>query len=261
MKVSGTHMNTLRISITLAALALLASNSPAQTQPPASPNNPASAATQAPQDTNHTVDYYTKALALDPSSSVIIERLAETYAKSQRNPEAIAEAEHAIKADPDNPGPHRLLARIYVRNLSEVNAGNAQRDTIDKAIEQFKEILRLDPHDGQSALWLARLYRFENEHDKAEETLRTVLDRDPQNEGALEQMSQLLMDEGRTPEAIDLLTKAAAMTTSPTLFDLLGDAYSQSHEYAKAEEAYRKAVEGDPDDLSHRKELAQTLLT
>ena len=69
------------------------------------------------------------------------------------------------------------------------------------------------------------------------------------------------MDEGRTPEAIDLLTKAAAMTTSPTLFDLLGDAYSQSHEYAKAEEAYRKAVEGDPDDLSHRKELAQTLLT
>src|SRR5580704_10161004 len=127
MKVSGTHMNTLRISITLAALALLASNSPAQTQPPASPNNPASAATQAPQDTNHTadayynfamghaaedeyeitgrndaanqaVDYYKKALALDPGSSVIIERLAETYAKSQRTPEATAEAEQAIKA-------------------------------------------------------------------------------------------------------------------------------------------------------------------
>ena len=299
MKVSGTYMKTLRISITLAALALLASATRAQTPAPAiTNNNPAApsaspsstAPTQAPQDTNHTadayynfamghaaedeyeitgrndaanqaVDYYKKALALDPGSSVIIERLAETYAKSQRTPEAIAEAEHAIKADPDNPGPHRLLARIYVRNLSEVNAGNAQRDTIDKAIEQFKEILRLDPHDGQSALWLARLYRFENEHDKAEETLRGVLDRDPQNEGALEQMSQLLMDEGRTPEAIELLTKAAAMTTSPTLFDLLGDAYSQSHEYAKAEDAYRKAVEGDPDELSHRKELAQTLLT
>src|SRR5271155_3561391 len=281
MKVSGTPMTRLRITIAAAALALLATNSYAQT-PTAPPDNPAPSQ-QTPQDVNRTADayynfamghaaedeyeitgrndaanqaveYYKKALALDPGSSVIIERLAETYAKSQRTPEAIAEAEQAIKADPDNPGPHRLLARIYVRNLSEVNAGSAQRDTIDKAIEQFKEILRLDPRDGQSALWLARLYRFENEHDKAEETLRTILTRDPQNEGALEQMSQLLMDEGRTPEAIELLTKAAALTTSPTLFDLLGDAYSQYHDYAKA-------VEGDPDAVSHRKELAQTLLT
>jgi tetratricopeptide (TPR) repeat protein len=312
MKVSGTPMIRLRISITLAALALLAGNSFAQTPAPApAPGTPtdspsaapalqqapkqtspqsADATNQTPQDpnraadayynfamghaaedeyeitgrsdaANQAVEYYKKALALDPGSSVIIERLAETYAKSQRTPEAIAEAEQAIKADPDNPGPHRLLARIYVRNLSEVNAGSAQRDTIDKAIEQFREILRLDPKDGQSALWLARLYRFENEHDKAEETLRTILNRDPQNEGALEQMSQLMMDEGRTPEAIELLTKAASMATSPTLFDLLGDAYSQSREYAKAEEAYQKAVDGDPDELSHRKELAQTLLT
>jgi tetratricopeptide (TPR) repeat protein len=298
MKVSGTPMMRLRISVTLAGLALLAGNSFAQTPAPApAPGTPtdspsaAPALQQAPKPpspqsadayynfamghaaedeyeitgrsdaANQAVEYYKKALALDPGSSVIIERLAETYAKSQRTPEAIAEAEQAIKADPDNPGPHRLLARIYVRNLSEVNAGSAQRDTIDKAIEQFREILRLDPKDGQSALWLARLYRFENEHDKAEETLRTILNRDPQNEGALEQMSQLMMDEGRTPEAIELLTKAASMTTSPTLFDLLGDAYSQSRDYAKAEEAYKKAVDGDPDELSHRKELAQTLLT
>ena len=303
MNVSGTPMKTIRISVTLAGLALLAGNSFAQTSPPAPAAPSDSPAEQtskqaSPQATgatqqsdanrtadayynfalghaaedeyeitgrnesaNRAVEYYKKALELDPGSSVIIERLAETYAKSQRTPEAIAEAQQAIKADPDNPGPHRLLARIYVRNLSEVNAGSAQRDTIDKAIEQFKEILRLDPKDGQSALWLARLYRFENEHDKAEDTLKTILSRDPQNEGALEQMSQLLMDEGRAPEAIELLTKAASMSTSPTLFDLLGDAYSQSHEYGKAEEAYKKAVDGDPDEVTHRKELAQTLLT
>lgn len=304
MKVSGTPMTRIRISVTLAGLALLAGSTFAQNPPPAASTPPDNSAAQeskqatsqtgatpsqqaevnrvadayfnfamghAAEDeyeitgrieaANRAVDFYKKALELDASSSVIIERLAETYAKSQRTPEAIAQAEHAIKADPDNPGPHRLLARIYVRNLSEVNAGPGQRDTIDKGIEQFREILRLDPKDGQSALWLARLYRFENEHDKAEETLRGILNRDPQNEGALEQMSQLLMDEGRAPEAIELLTKAAALTTSPALFDLLGDAYSQSHDYAKAEAAYRKAVEGDPDEVSHRKELAQALLT
>jgi tetratricopeptide (TPR) repeat protein len=213
------------------------------------------------ENANEAVDYYKKALELDPESSVIIERLAETYAKSQHIQDAVHEAEAAIKANPDNPGPHRLLARIYVRNLGDLSAGSGQRDMIDKAIEQFREILRIDPKDSQSALWLARLYRFENEHDKAEQTLREVLRWDPTNEGGLEQLSQLLMDEGRASDAIELLNKAAAESTSSTLYDLLGDAYAQTHEYAKSEEAYKKAVEGDPDEASHRKGLAQALLT
>ena len=287
-------MTKIRISLTLAAIALLPLSAPAQDAKPRTEGKPASS--QAPaspsshSDSNHksdayfnfamghaeeeefeltgrsenaneAVDYYKKALELDPESSVIIERLAETYAKSQHIQDAVHEAEAAIKANPDNPGPHRLLARIYVRNLGDLSAGSGQRDMIDKAVEQFREILRLDPKDSQSALWLARLYRFENEHDKAEQTLREVLRWDPTNEGGLEQLSQLLMDEGRASDAIELLNKATAESTSSTLYDLLGDAYAQTHEYAKSEEAYKKAVEGDPDEASHRKGLAQALLT
>ena len=287
-------MTKLRISLTLAAIALLPLSARAQDAKPRTEGKPASS--QAPAnpsahvDSNHksdayfnfamghaeeeefeltgrsenaneAIDYYKKALELDPESSVIIERLAETYAKSQHIQDAVQEAEAAIKANPDNPGPHRLLARIYVRNLGDLSAGSGQRDMIDKAIEQFREILRIDPKDSQSALWLARLYRFENEHDKAEQTLREVLRWDPANEGGLEQLSQLLMDEGRASDAIELLNKAAAESTSSTLYDLLGDAYAQTHEYAKSEEAYKKAVEGDPDEASHHKGLAQALLT
>jgi tetratricopeptide (TPR) repeat protein len=286
-------MTQTRISLTLAALALLplsaraqdakprAEGKPLSPQAPASPShsdsNQKSEAyfnfamghaeeeefelTGRSENANQAVEYYKKALELDPESSVIIERLAETYAKSQHIQDAVHEAEAAIKANPDNPGPHRLLARIYVRNLGDLSVGSGQRDMIDKAIEQFREILRVDPKDSQSALWLARLYRFENEHDKAEQTLREVLRWDPTNEGGLEQLSQLLMDEGRAGDAIDLLNKAAAESTSSTLYDLLGDAYAQTHEYAKSEEAYKKAVEGDPDEASHRKGLAQALLT
>jgi len=287
-------MTKIRISLTLAAIALLPLSARAQDSKPRTEGKPASSQTPASpsshSDSNHksdayfnfamghaeeeefeltgrsenaneAVDYYKKALELDPESSVIIERLAETYAKSQHIQDAVHEAEAAIKANPDNPGPHRLLARIYVRNLGDLSAGSGQRDMIDKAIEQFREILRIDPKDSQSALWLARLYRFENEHDKAEQTLREVLRWDPTNEGGLEQLSQLLMDEGRASDAIELLNKAAAESTSSTLYDLLGDAYAQTHDYAKSEEAYKKAVEGDPDEASHRKGLAQALLT
>jgi tetratricopeptide (TPR) repeat protein len=41
---------------------------------------------------------------------------------------------------------------------------------------------------------------------------------------------------------------------------MLGDAYNQIHDLPNAEQAYRKAAEAQPDDVNHRKELAQTLL-
>ena len=206
------------------------------------------------------IESYKKALGLDPDSVVIKERLAEIYAKSQHISDAVAQAQEVLKADPDNVDAHRLLARIYVRTLGDATAGQVQQGNIDKAIEQFQAILKIEPDDGYSSLWLARLYRFENRHDDAEKVLSGVLQRDPDSESALEQLSQLLVDEGRSQDAISLLEKAAGDSSSPDIHDLLGDAYSQEKNYAKAEDAYQKAVEEDPDDPDHRHGLARVLL-
>ncbi len=207
------------------------------------------------------IDSYKKALELQPNSPVIMERLAEIYAKSQRIREAVAEAQLALKSDADDVDAHRLLARIYVRNLGDMSGGPAQEENLARAVEQFQAILKIQPDDAFSALWLARLYRFENKHDDAEKVLRGVLNHDADNDQALEQLSQLLVDEGRSQDAIDLLEKAAGDTSSPDAYDLLGDAYTQQKNYAKAEGAYRKAVDEDPDDPGHRHGLAQALLS
>jgi tetratricopeptide (TPR) repeat protein len=207
------------------------------------------------------IEYYKKALALAPGSSVIMERLAEIYAKSQRTREAVQEATEALKANPDNLAAHRLLARIYVRTLGDMSPGELQKENLEKAAEQFHAILKLDPKDTSSALWLARLYRFENRHPEAEKILRGILDRDADNGPALEQLSQLLIDEGRSQDAVELLSKSAGSSSSPEIYDLLGDAYSQGKDYSKAEDAYRKAVDADPDDAGHRHGLAQSLLS
>jgi len=207
------------------------------------------------------IDSYKKALALEPGSATIHERLAEIYGKSQHIRDAVIEAQAALKIDPDNVEAHRLLARIYVRTLGDMNAGEVQQENLAKATEQFKAILKTEPHDTYSLLWLARLYRFQNQHAEAEKVLRQVIAHDPDNGPALEQLSQLLMDQGRPQEAIDLLTRAASETSSPDVFDLLGDAYAQSKDYKKAEEAYRQAIAGDPDDPGHRHGLAQALMS
>jgi len=215
--------------------------------------------TNQPEFATQAIDAYKKAYALDPKSAVIGERLAEMYWKAQRVHEAVTEAQDLLKRDPNDLQTRRLLGRIYLRSLGDLSS-TAQSEMAARAIEQYKEVYRLDPADSESALWLARLYRLRNEHDKAEEVLRSLLKQDSENEAAVEQLTQLLLDEGKSADAVLLLENITGRTPSPALLDLLGDAYTQTHNLAKAEAAYRKATELDPSELSHTRGLGQTLL-
>lgn len=209
---------------------------------------------------NQAIEFYKKAYELDPRSPVIRERLAEIYFKSQRIRDAVLEAQEIIKRAPDNLPARRLLARIYTRTLGDLNAASGQRETVSRATEQYREILRIDPTDTEAALWLARLYRLQNEHEKAGEVLRAILEREPENEAAVEQLTQLWLDMGRSAEAIALLERIVRRSPTPGLLDLLGDAYTQMRDSVRAEEAYRKAVEAEPAEPGHRRGLAQALL-
>jgi tetratricopeptide (TPR) repeat protein len=206
------------------------------------------------------IEYYKKAYALDPKSPVIGERLAEMYWKAQRVHDAELEAQSLLKRNPEDAQTRRLLGHIYLRSLGNTNEASGQSETVNRAVEQFREVVRLDPSDTESALWLARLYRLQNKHEKAEEVLRGILKNDSENEAGVEQLTQLLLDQGKSADAIALLEGITAKSTSPTLLDLLGDAYTQTKDLPKAEAAYRKAQELDPSELSHQRGLGQTLL-
>ena len=207
------------------------------------------------------IEYYKKAYALDPKSPVIGERLAEMYWKAQRVRDAELEAQSLLKRNPNDAQTRRLLGHIYLRSLGNAGETTGQSEIVTRAIEQFKEVVRLDPSDTESALWLARLYRLQNKHDNAEEVLRGILKNDAENEAGVEQLTQLLLDEGKSSDAIALLEGITAKSSSPTLLDLLGDAYTQTKDLPKAEAAYRKAAELDPSETSHQRGLGQTLLS
>jgi tetratricopeptide (TPR) repeat protein len=212
------------------------------------------------EDANRAIDFFKKAYAIDPNSHQIGEELAEIYFQSQRIRDAVQEAQSIISKDPDNLPARRLLARIYVRMLGDLSDTSGQRDTLTRAAEQYREIIRLDPTDTDAALWLARIYRLQNDHDKAETVLRSVLTREPENENAIEQLTQLLLDEGKSQEAISILKNVLERAPAPRLWDLYGDAYTQIHDLPDAEQAYRKAAEAQPGEITHRRGLAQTLL-
>src|SRR5882672_213280 len=213
------------------------------------------------EDVNKAIDFLKKAFTLDPNSQQIGDELAEIYYQSQRIRDAVTEANSILAKDPNNLPARRLLARIYVRTLGDLSNATGQRDTLAHAAEQYREILRLDPTDTDAALWLARLYRLQNEQVKAEAVLRDLLAREPANENGVEQLTQLLLDEGKSQEAVSRLQGILQRAPTPRLWELLGDAYNQIHDLPKAEQAYRKAADAQPDDTKHHKELAQMLLT
>ena len=212
------------------------------------------------EDANKAIDFLKRAFTLDPNSQQIGDELAEIYYQSQRIRDAVAEAQSILAKDPDNLPARRLLARIYVRTLGDLSNTAGQRDTLAHATEQYREILRLDPADSDAALWLARLYRLQNDQEKAESVLRDLLAREPANEGGVEQLTQLLLDEGKSQEAVSLLQGMIQRAPTPRLWELLGDAYNQIHDLPNAEQAYRRASDAQPEDINHHKELAQTLL-
>jgi predicted Zn-dependent protease len=210
-------------------------------------------------DANMAVDFFKKAYALDPSSQVIGEQLATMYFMAQRTSEAVSEIQEMLRRDPSNLPARRLLARIYIRSLGDLSNATEQSHTAGLAIEQLNEIVRLDPTDADSAIWLARLERLSNQQGAAEKVLRDVLARDPQNETAAQQLAELLLDANRSSEAITLLEGSLKEEPSGALYDQLGDAYTQIHDPAHAAQAYRQAAELEPDQPTHLQGLAQSL--
>ncbi len=211
------------------------------------------------EDAQQAINYYKQALTLD-ADPAITAHLAEVYAESGSTADAIHTADAALQQDPDNLAAHRLLARIYVHELADSTDNDTQKQTIASAVEQLQAVQRLDPSDVESQLWLARLYGFQNQPQKAEDQLRGILSRSPDSSGALEQLSQLYLEEGRPQDAIALLQNAAGSSDDPTLYDLLGKAYSKTGDNAKAEAAFSRAVTLDPEEATHRANLAKAML-
>ena len=77
---------------------------------------------------------------------------------------------------------------------------------------------------------------------------------------ALEQLSQLLIDEGTLAGSHRAADAGGGDSSSPDIYDLLGDAYSQAKDYANAETGLPQGGRGDPDDPGHRHGLAQALM-
>jgi len=204
------------------------------------------------------IQEYRLAIENDPSSEYLNAGLAELYAKTGRIREAVLEAQEILKRDPNNIDAHKLLGRIYLRSLGDLQAGTQSQEVLRLAIEQFEQISRLEPTNSDTFLLLGRLYRLNNEMLKAEGAFKQAVKLDPQSEEAVIGLAYLYGEEGDNARAVATLN--AVPDKSGKIWAAMGVTYEQQKEYKKAIAAFKQAVEYDHDNLDAQRGLAQNLL-
>ncbi len=206
------------------------------------------------------IDEYRAAIDADPTSEYLTAALAELYAKTGRIRDAVLEAQDIIKRDPNNLEARKLLGRIYLRSLGDMQSGNGADNVLKLAIDQYEQIVKIEPDNVEDHLLLGRLYRLNNDLQKAESEFKLAVKLQPDSEEAVTTLAYLYNEEGDSNRATQVLSAIPETSRSAKLYSALGYTYEQQKQYKNAISAYRKAVELDRDNLDAIRGLAQNLL-
>ncbi len=205
---------------------------------------------------------YQKAIQADPESLFLRVQLGELYWRVSRIEDAINEVQSVLKTNPNDVEAHRVLARIYLSSLggSSSDQGTVTQDMLRKTIAEFEAVVRLDPSDTESALMLGRLYKADNQAEKAEAIFEKVLADNPDSRNVLTNLTQLYYDQSEYQKIISLLESIPDSKMDPSLLYLLGSSYARTHNLDKAQDAFKKALEREPDSADIRQAYAETLM-
>lgn len=209
---------------------------------------------------NKAIDEYKLAIAADPGSEFLNAGLAELYARTNRIRDAVTEAQNILKRDPNNIEARKLLGRIYLRSLGDMQGGTQSNEVLKLAIEQYEAIIKVEPKNVDNHLLLGRLYILNKDLLKAEAAFKLAQMLQPTSEEAITNLAYLYNEQGATKKAAELLNATATAANSAKVYGMLGYTYEQQKEYDKAIEAYRKAADIDPENLDVQRGLAQNLL-
>ena len=212
---------------------------------------------------NKAIEEYRAAIEADPGSEYLTSGLAELYAKTGRIRDAVLEAQDILKRDPNNLEAHKLLGRIYLRSLGDMQSGNSggsSNSVLKLAIEQYEQIVKIEPSNVDDHLLLGRLYRLNNDLQKAESEFKTAVKLQPDSEEAVTTLAYLYNEEGDATRAVQTLSAVPDAGRSAKMYSALGYTYEQQKQYKEAINSYRRAIELDRDNLDAIRGLAENLM-
>jgi tetratricopeptide (TPR) repeat protein len=217
-----------------------------------------------PEYVTHAIEEYKAAINADPGSAELSNALADLYFRVGKTHDAEATARALLKDFPDNIAAHKLLGRIYLRQLSEaqnaVSSASPNGNALDEAIAEYEKIVTLEPKDVDDHMVLGQLYTVKHQSDKATEQFKMAQAIEPDSEAVVLNMARLYAENGDVAQAAKVIAAVPESDRTPKMEFALGAAYDQLKQPKDAIAAYRRAADMDPDDPRTMGALAQALL-
>src|SRR6202789_3040467 len=213
-----------------------------------------------PEYATRAIEEYKLALDADPTSKYLNSGLAELYLRTGRVRDAVLAAQEILKTEPDNLEAHKLLGRVYLQSLGNVQNGGPSEKVLQLAIAEYTKIVQLQSNDIESRLLLGQLYNLAHDTPHAEEQFKAAQHIDPNSEDVVLNLARLYSDSGDMTRAIQVLSAVPAHDRTAKMDYALGMSYDQLKQNKNAIDAYSKAFDMEPDNLDAERGLAQALL-
>jgi tetratricopeptide (TPR) repeat protein len=218
-----------------------------------------------PEYVTHAIEEYKAALNADPGSTQLSDALADLYFRTPGHlHDAESTARALLKTSPDDVDAHKLLGRIYLRQLSEaqnsVSSSSPSGNVLDQAIAEYEKIVSLEPKDVEDRMVLGQLYTVKHEPQKAEEQFKTAQAIDPDSEDVVLNLARLYAESGDIEHAAKVIEAVPESDRTSKMEFALGAAYDQMKRPKDAIAAYQRAIDIEPGDVRTMAALAQALL-
>jgi len=216
-------------------------------------------------EVNQSIEQYKLALDADPDSAELNDDLADLYFRVDRVHDAETTSRAVLKTHPNDIDAHRLLGRIYLRQLGEGQNGGASAasssNVLDQAIAEFEKIVALQPRSIEDHMVLGQLYTVKHLPDKAEAEFKTAQAIEPESEDVVLNLARLYAESGDMQHAVKAIEAVPEDGRTPKMEFTLGALYDQMKQPKDAIAAYKRAEDLEPGDLQTMDALAQALLT
>ncbi len=213
-----------------------------------------------PEYATRAIEEYKLALDADPDSKYLNGGLGELYLRTGRVRDAVMAAQATLKTDPNNLQAHKLLGRVYLQSLGNMQSTGPSEKVLQLAIAEYTKIVELEPNDVENRLLLGQLYTLAHDTPRAAEQFRAAQKIDPGSENVVLNLARLYGDSGDVQQAITVLNSVPEDDRTARIEYALGVSYDQLKDNKKAIDAYTKALDLEPDNLDAERGLAQALL-
>ncbi|HEX4029390.1 MAG TPA: tetratricopeptide repeat protein [Terracidiphilus sp.] len=215
------------------------------------------------EDVTHAVEEYKLALDADPNSAELANALADLYFRTGSVRQAEAAARALLKIAPDNVEAHKLLGRIYLRQLGEaqngVSSSSPSGNVLDQAIGEFEKIVELQPKNVEDRMVLGQLYTVKHQPEKAEAEFKSAQAIEPESEDVVLNLARLYAESGDLQKSVQVIVAVPESDRTPKMEFTLGAAYEQLKQPKNAIAAYGRAEDMEPGDLRTMDALARAL--